>query len=260
MHNLSTNIPILPSKYFILSDYHLEFHQGRDKEFWKAFPETQGAKVCICAGDFTVLGIPNAVDSFKELCRRFEKVIYVPGNHEYYGSDPDTTERRLEQIKYIVSPNLTVLKTGDTYTYKGQRFIGGTMWFVDKPEVHIYKNIISDYKQIKGLYPWCFSHSNLFNVFLRENVQEDDIVITHHIPCDVDTPNRWKVSPTQHFFLNDTCNRYISHSDGVKPKAWIYGHTHDYHNYKAGRTQFICNPVGYISERNEWKDKVIYFI
>lgn len=149
-----------------------------------------------------------------------------------------------------VEPALKILRPGEIYTYEGQRFIGGTMWFVDKPEVHIYKHIISDSFQIKGLFPWAFTQSHLFMQGLKNNVREDDIVISHHVPTDFDTRQIWKKEPSQAYFVNDDAERYYQNPNTIRPKAWIYGHTHDKHHYTVGGTEFICNPVGYPGENN----------
>jgi predicted phosphodiesterase len=240
--------------YFILSDLHLEFRRGAEEEYWANFPKTD-TKVCLCAGDVTSFGLSiTAVHRhFKALCDRFEKVIYVPGNHEYYGSDPEQVGRKLGEIERTYGATLKVLRSGEPYVYEGQRFIGDTMWFVDKPEVHIYRRTINDSFQIKNLFPWCFTESNLFMAYVAAQLQEDDIVITHHVPNNVDTRPEWMGSTTQPYFINDACERYFQNPNSVRPKAWIYGHTHDYHLYKLGRTQFVCNPAGYPGEREAWR-------
>lgn len=244
----------MPKKYFITSDLHLEFRQGKEIEFWKAFPYRTIDKptVCICAGDLTTFRLPEAIYTahFARLCERFDKVIYVPGNHEYYGSHVDEIRPKIAVLEYILAPTLTVLRSGEPYTFDGQRFIGDTMWFIDQPGVHIYRRQISDSFQIKGLFPWCFTESHLFMLYLQNEVKEDDIVVTHHIPNDVDTNIMWKGSTTQFYFVNDDCHRYWMNPNTIKPKAWIYGHTHDKHDYHIGRTHFICNPVGYPGENS----------
>jgi predicted phosphodiesterase len=242
----------------ILSDLHLEFRQGKEDELFDSIPKHK-VDILLCAGDLTCLYLPQALDHFKRLCDLAPKTLFTAGNHEFYGSSPEVGNKKLDDIEYLI-PTLKVLRSGEPYLYDGQRFIGDTMWFIDKPEVHIYKRMINDSYQIKGLFPWAFTQSNLFIVFLRENIKEDDIVITHHIPVDSDTSSIWKNSPTQPYFLNDACNRYFMDPNTIRPKAWIYGHTHDYHSYNIDKTRFICNPVGYRSERNDWKDKVVYDI
>lgn len=235
-------------EYAVISDLHLEFRQGKEKVFWEAFPKDL-PEVCLCAGDLTSLGMVNYiyVPHFIQLCARFKQVIYVPGNHEYYGRSPASVDAELQYMESQL-PKLKVLRTGEAYTYEGQRFIGDTMWFPDRPEVHIHRKLINDSIQIKTLFPWCFTHSSLFLNYLRSNIQEDDIIITHHVPTDVDTNPIWKKSDTQAYFLNRNCELFLENANTIKPKVWIYGHTHDKHDYKVGRTHFICNPIGYPGE------------
>lgn len=241
----------MPKKYLITSDLHLEFRDGKEEAYWKEWPSFEDIDTCICAGDLTSFGRSYArvKTHFEGLCSRFKHVIYVPGNHEYYGSDPDTVTRRLDQLVTEIT-NLHVLSVGNPTIIDGQRFLGDTMWFPDRPEVHMYRRFINDSFQIKHLFPWAFQQSALFLSYLRENATPDDIVVTHHVPTEVDTPEHWRTSPTQPYFWNRDCQRYLEDVNAVKPKAWIYGHTHDYHNYTEHGVRFICNPLGYPGERS----------
>lgn len=245
----------MPKKYFIASDWHLELLQGYEKVLWSRLQTSyEDTPTAIVAGDFTSFGLPDRIvwDHFTGLCRRFVKVIYVPGNHEYYGTDPESMARRLALLEEAFGGTLKVLRAGESYTYDGQRFIGDTMWFPDRPEVHIYRRLISDTFQIKGLLPWAFTQSALLLNYLKSSVQPDDIVVTHHVPTDYDTLRHWKNSPTQAYFLNSQCELYLQNPNFMKPKAWIYGHTHDRHDYNVYGTRFICNPVGYMNEGRQW--------
>lgn len=239
-------------KYFIASDLHLEFRQGQEKEYWNAFPTYPQVKVCICAGDLTAFGLPSglALKHYVDLCNRFDKVIYVPGNHEYYGSNPDEVNFKIKEFEKYLHPVLKVLRAGEPFVYGDQRFIGDTMWFPDRPELHMYRRMIADSFQIKDLFPWCFTQSSLFLNYLRSILKEDDIVISHHIPVDY-IHSQWRGSKTQAYFVNRDSDLYFQNPNTVKPKAWIYGHTHDKQHYHVGRTEFICNPVGYPGENKQ---------
>jgi len=243
----------MPKKYFIASDFHLEFRQGQENKFWSTLPShtISSPTTAIVAGDFTTFGLPERIyyKHFTRLINRFDKVIYVPGNHEYYGSSPQEVQGRLALLEKYLEPNLKILRAGEPYVFDGQRFIGDTMWFPDRPEVHIYRRTISDSYQIKGLFPWCFTQSGLFLQML-DSVRRDDIVVSHHVPTDIDTRPQWKLSPTQSYFVNRDCDLWWQSAKPVRPKAWIYGHTHDKHNYVLDGCQFICNPVGYPGEND----------
>lgn len=133
------------------------------------------------------------------------------------------------------------------------------MWYPDRPEVYMYKHLINDSFKIKDLFPWAFTESGIFLNFLKENIREDDIIITHHIPNKAGIPIHWLGAKTETYFLNNDCNQYFNDINNIFPKAWIFGHTHSYANYRLGRTKFICNPVGYPYENPNWrKRKFIY--
>lgn len=235
-------------QYFIASDFHLEFRKDQEA-FWEAFPKRPEVKTCIVAGDFTCFSLPQKLiaDHFLRLCERFENILYVPGNHEYYGDNPSSVDRLIRDVVSLC-PQIKLLTAGNPQTINGQRFIGDTMWFPDRHEVHMYRRMINDTFQIKDLFPWCFTHSSVFINYLRREVKESDIIVTHHIPTDVDTAPIWKGSQTQPYFLNKDAERYLAEANTIKPKAWIYGHTHTKHDYVVGRTRFICNPIGYPGE------------
>ncbi len=75
-------------KLKIVSDQHLEFldsGSARAKYFRTVHPEHgERADVCVVAGDFVVFG-PDVRGLFSELCDRESQILFVPGNHEYYG-------------------------------------------------------------------------------------------------------------------------------------------------------------------------------
>ena len=68
------------------SDLHLEFPHNR--EFIKNHPIIPVGEILVLAGDilpFTQLH--EHKDFLDLLSSSFEKVFWIPGNHEYYGSD-----------------------------------------------------------------------------------------------------------------------------------------------------------------------------
>lgn len=237
----------------IISDLHLEFRQGQETKYWEDLPIHNDVDVCVCAGDLTNFILPETVytQHFVKLCSLFKHVIYVPGNHEYYGTSlligTSGFNAKLESIEDLC-PNLTVLRTGAPHVYMGQRFLGDTMWFPDRPQVHLYKKMISDSYQIPGLFPWAFNKSEQFLQYLKDELKPEDIVVTHHLPLTA-PDSLWASSPTQSYFVNRDCELYLANANTVKPKMWIYGHTHDKHDFIMGSTSFVCNPVGYPSER-----------
>ncbi|HUF20668.1 MAG TPA: metallophosphoesterase, partial [Burkholderiales bacterium] len=103
----------------IFSDLHLEFS---DKHPPFQPPHT-GADVVVLAGDIDngTRGIDWAEKSFPGAA-----VLYVPGNHEYYGADLNATEVALT-ARAADSANVRLLDN-DQMVIDGVRFLGSTLW------------------------------------------------------------------------------------------------------------------------------------
>lgn len=91
--------------------------------------------------------------------------------------------------------------------------------------------------------------------FLQENVQPDDIVVTHHLPSRKLIDPKYERSNANIFYVTDL--EHIIHFQ--KPKLWIHGHTHASFDYNIERTSVIYNPFGYItSELNsDFNDSLV---
>jgi hypothetical protein len=71
-----------------------------------------------------------------------------------------------------------------------------------------------------------------------------DVVITHHLPSARSTPEMHRDSALQPWFVaSDTETLF-----GMKPSAWIHGHTHARCDYVLHETRVLCNQVGYPDE------------
>ena len=74
----------------ILSDLHVEFSGNRIP------PLSDDAELIILAGDLA----PVHTRRVGDVARRWagaDKILYVPGNHEFYGSEIDVARRELAQ-------------------------------------------------------------------------------------------------------------------------------------------------------------------
>jgi len=121
-------------KIALASDIHLEFGGI-------TLDNTEGADVLILAGDICVAnhfvgqpGVRNAYthrlsaeyrEFFDHVCREFQHVVYIMGNHEHYSGDVAHTYRILRE--HLDYPNLHILEK-ETWTHMGHTFVGGTLW------------------------------------------------------------------------------------------------------------------------------------
>ncbi len=234
-------------KVKIVSDQHLEFlaSDGKYRKYFNAIHPATGAMadVCVVAGDFDVIA-PRSRAFFQELCNREQQVLYVPGNHEYYGctsmESVDDTLREFEQgLK-----NLIVLRTGLAYEFGGTRFLGDTMWAPKTPALITSAGLVNDTRLIPRLLGQIEERHHNFIEWLSGELRPEDIVVTHHLPSERSTPTVYLHSAAQPWFVASGVEALFE----TGPRAWIHGHTHERCDYVLNETRFVCNPVGYPAE------------
>lgn len=233
-------------KLHILSDLHLEFS--------KFEPPATDADVIVLAGDIGKQsnGIIWAREKFPD-----KEIIYVPGNHEFYGSHRRDTLNLMradaEQCKVHLLDN-------DEVVINGVRFLGSTLWtdfllFGERKKNEAMmdgQNCLNDFRIIREeTRP--FSFTPLISIKLHEQslawlTEKIDtpfdgktVVVTHHLPSALSVVERFKDSLLSACFASE-----LDHLFG-KMDLWIHGHTHDNLDYVANGTRVICNPRGYVT-------------
>jgi len=238
-------------KLAIMSDLHLEFHKDGGKEFIKSLDPT-GVDALVLAGD--IAEVKYFDEAIKLFCDKYKKVLFVPGNHEYYGSDAGTVSFNFEIIKECHS-NFHLLEN-EVLEIDGQRFIGTTLWY---PFVSPHKtDHWSDFKYIINFNDWIWKENTKSVNFLTDNMKKDDIVITHYLPSSKCIAKKYKEDPFNVFYLTDM--EALIEERG--PKLWFHGHTHSHVDLKIHDTRIIANPRGYTMfhetvEENGFDDKLI---
>jgi Icc-related predicted phosphoesterase len=201
------------------------------------------ADVLVCAGDLTASS--GVEDALERLCKRYEHLVFVPGNHEFYGSNiPDVRRRirsladREDRLHYL---------DDSTCEIDGHKFVGSTMWFRKLPGIERYHSMLNDFRLIKRATHDIYEENERALLFLENHVQENTIVVTHHLPSPRSIDPQYASSPINCFFL---CNMQPL-IERVQPPLWIHGHTHSSMDYEIGSTRVVCNPFGYAGrERN----------
>ena len=220
------------------SDIHLEFG-------WLEFPHTD-ADVVVAAGD---IGI--GAEAVNWLARAPQPVLYIAGNHEYYGGDLNKTKEEIRSA--CVGTNVTFLEC-EQQVIGDVRFIATTLWtdFANGNE-HILRKAAShmnDYQQIhlgeRLLKPQdIFDENEKSAAWLSERLTENftgkTVVVTHHAP----SPQSWDPPPRDDTFVASYCNDLTSLVNQTSPNLWIHGHIHQCADYTIGDTRVVCNPRGY---------------
>lgn len=227
----------------LLSDIHLEFYSNppKQKRVINRFPVL--AETLILAGDILSLKNPhNAEDLFRHFCGRWQHVVFVAGNHCYYGTDPAKALEARPAIEAAL-PNLHWLYAGKILELEGHRFLGDTLFFKDRPDNYLYQKQLTDFHVIKNYTPWAYEQNKAFCAFLDKELREGDIVVTHHAPHQESLQEHEKADPISRFYLDEQFELIADR----KPSLWAHGHTHFPVDYVVASTRVVSNPYGYPS-------------
>lgn len=231
-------------KLHILTDLHIEFGPFEP-------PETD-ADLVILAGDtdLKTRGITWAKEAFAG-----KPVIYVPGNHEYYG---ETYQKlRAAMREEAAGSNVHLLDCG-RYEQDGVVFLGATMWtdfrlLGDQAlGTQAAQRSMSDFMRIMMASTKRFRPEDTIQIhdseksWLEEELQavagKKIVVVTHHLPSLRSVHERWKNDHLSAAFASNL-DDLIARSGAT---LWIHGHTHTACDYMLSETRVLCNPRGYI--------------
>jgi predicted phosphodiesterase len=238
------------SKALILSDLHLEL----EKEDTFRLRKIEGVEFLILAGD---IGRYNShLEFIKDATSKYT-VIYVLGNHEFYGN---TIHDVVDYWENVNLPNFHFLNN-NCVILKNIRFIGSTLWtnyFNENPLVmnDAFSSGMRDYERIKSsiYHGYNINPNEILEIFkssfsyLQKTVSMffdgNTVVITHHAPSMKSIAKKFLKNE---FFKDNYL--FASHLDDFiknnKIDFWIHGHVHSPFDYMIGKTRVVCNPRGY---------------
>ena len=217
----------------ILSDLHLEFMTAEAR---KAFIESVpvDCDVLVLAGD--VDGGASLLGTLETFAARFRHVVYVLGNHEFYGT---SVTARLDALRSWKRPENFHWLENSSVVIDGQRFIGCSLWFPHTPDADT--GALNDFLQIRDFVPWVYERNRESVAFLEASVRFNDVVVTHHLPSNLCVHRKYRGDPLNAFFVCD-----VEHVMRAKmPAVWIHGHTHETVDCVVEQTRIVCNPYGY---------------
>ncbi|HRO59649.1 MAG TPA: metallophosphoesterase family protein [Burkholderiaceae bacterium] len=232
----------------VLSDLHLS--RGE-----LPLPDTD-ADLVILAGD---LGRPAEAFAW---ARRFDRpVLYVPGNHEFYGGEMSAV---LDEMRALCAGSTIRVLDRNEAIVDGVRFLGATLWtdfmlFGDgaarADAMRVAQRFSRDFSRIvvedgeHSTRPFTPEDSAL--LFERAARWLDErlamahtgptVVITHHAPSPRSIHPRFAGSPINAAFVSQA--EHLMGGDRVR--LWVHGHTHDSFDYRVDGTRIVCNPRGY---------------
>jgi DNA repair exonuclease SbcCD nuclease subunit len=261
------------TSFQLCSDLHIELKGGL-RASAERYPERY-APILVIAGDL----YPAAAPEFKEILRRaaepYELTLFVPGNHDFYGSVGDmrslerTIADKVNSLDRVFSLNLKSLHVGDML------FVGATLWtnppeedwaflrdsFNDYTSIEKRRGVLYDVRDI------CETHLRHAR-FLKTTIAAEKrrrrgkssssthaVVVTHHAP-DMRLASSICKKPA------NLCPLYFASdmrplTDDSFIKVWAFGHTHESHcvQLKKNGTIFATNAMGYPGEKTGYSER-----
>jgi len=189
-------------------------------------------------------------------------VIYVPGNHEFYGDSIAGGASALKRL--CAGTNVRVLDN-DQAVIDGVRFLGTTLWtdfmlFGDGEQraeaLRQALGFMRDFSRIRagdaaqGLFTPadCAGLFALQSAWLARSLAQahagPTVVVTHHAPSRRSIHPRFADSLLNACFVSDAEHLV----DGGRARLWVHGHTHDSFDYALNGARAVCNPRGYAKD------------
>lgn len=242
-------------KFGICSDLHLEFIQNKNTRLEKFL--SKKFEYLIIAGDLSVK--TRFIEHFEYISKFNKKIIFIPGNHEYYQSSIEEMSKNFKRLQEMNLKTFFYLDN-DILDIGDIRIIGSTGWGtnIDKycvrmlADFHLIKELIQDPLNYQNWY----SDSLAFFERELERAKEENkkvICVSHNAPSMKSVHREYFGSPINQCFSNNWDHLI----EKYQPLFWIHGHTHKYFKYKIGKTKIICNPFAYPMEISEFNEKEI---
>ena len=254
----------------LASDLHLEFlFKAAMRE--PTIAPALDADLLVLAGD--VANGTSAIEHFHDWP---VPVLYVAGNHEFYGRSWERTRVELRQAasgtKVVFLDNDVADLTGFgawSTTHAAElerlRFLGATLWTdyrlrtgrSQRQNMTAAEHALNDHHVIltqQGSFrarDALEDHETSRAWLARELAgpfEGKTVVVTHHGPHPLSVHPRFQQPPTMALnaaFVSDLA------AELRRADLWLHGHVHDSFDYRVGQCRVLANPRGYPLNRDE---------
>lgn len=230
-----------------MSDLHYERFFDKTTNLYNHPQIPRRAPYLILAGDIGRFCDGRALESaLRPACDRFEKVLFVPGNHEFYGTS------RAEGIR--IADDLDS-ELGNKFAFMNRRRVDleGVIILGCTLQSHIPEGVhlTNDFEMIKG---WSVAEHNAEHEtdvqWLKQSLCDISksqpkmrvIIATHYAPAFKETTHpRLQESKYRYCFGSDTLEEFKMWEGANQVSHWIFGHTHYNTVFAFGETLVVSN-------------------
>lgn len=243
-------------KIALMSDLHLECGS-------LDVSNKENADVLILSGDICEARNTGKFLPFFTACSNaFKHVLYVLGNHEFYGDEYEEAKVKIRNTLQHLT-NISILDNQHKII-DDVLFIGSTLWtdFNKEDPISMWQSgrVMNDYGLIRvkheedgeiisrRLQPqdtlkMHYNSKQYVKDALIAHLKQKTVVVTHHCPTAKSVHAKYQrdVHVNGAFFSNQ------EEIMRVYPQIalWTHGHTHEKFDYEVFNTRVVCNPRGY---------------
>ena len=263
-----------------ISDAHMEVYRHSTvpanikwDEFMVPVRDRDSEAVLVLAGDICEFGYAMFYATmWKELSKRFLAVVYVPGNHEYFGATAPYGRETFFYFKELFRRYGNIyLLDNSSVVIAGQKFYGTTLWtdYASNASAAMLCTGMGDFrwsrtqdgKESRVTIPQDYIERYAFaEAALREELAKGDdlVVVSHFAPSHRSIHARYMdIKPFEaNLHYANRLDELIM--DNPQIKLWQHGHTHTQFDYVIGTTRIICNPNGFDSEDTDKHTDLTY--
>lgn len=196
---------------------------------------------------------------------RFKYVVFVLGNHDYWGTNITTEIAKCKQEIIEQGIDNAFLLEDSVVVLDNVKFIGATLWTdYNRGIPHVLysaSQTMNDYKYIRqGVdYHKCRpeylyekhlkSRRFIFENSRRDYGDQNVVVVTHMAPSYQSVVDGYRTASNamcNYYYYSDLDNYF--YDENVQIDLWCHGHMHTPLSYKIASTSVVCNPRGYYGQ------------
>jgi predicted phosphodiesterase len=250
-------------KIQIISDMHLEFRKTNFRQIIKP-----SAPILCLLGDICACGNDVDFEIYKKfityIASKFKYVFHIPGNHEYYNTEPpnktiseinsdiNTFTNLFNNVFFLNNDVKRIVIKNKVYV-----FVGSPLWSYIQPKnkkeiqdsMNDYSCIYTDKKNIFKVDDMLQIHAEsvlyIQKIMTCIEPNEIGVLLTHHKPIrDTDLNNVMSQA-----YETDLADKLITYPFRLA----CHGHTHKKYDKIINGVRVVSNPKGYPSEKTYYQ-------